>query len=1159
MRNLNADDFIARWKASGGSERANFQQFAIELTQLLGVPAPNPATADAQNDDYRFERPVTFIHTGTQSRGFIDLYLSGKFVMEAKQGTGQADDTDDAQLALLHDLPPKQRQGHGKRGSRRWDDTMLRARNQADGYARAVARNDGWPPFLLIVDVGHVIEVYADFSGQGQGYTQHPDGARYRIALDDLRDEKTRDRLRTIWTDPLSLDPAKISAQVTREVADRLAALGRSFEGQGHDPQDVARFLMRCLFTMFAEDVDLIPHNSFSGLLKKLRGHPEHAAPSLKGLWETMNTGGFSQALMTDLKRFNGGLFKDASALPLNEVQLSLLIDASGRDWKEVEPAIFGTLLERALDKRQRHKLGAHYTPRAYVERLVVPTIMEPLRADWRDVQAAAVALAALGREDEARDTVRAFHAKLCEVRVLDPACGSGNFLYVALELMKRLEGEVTALLADLGENQAALSLAGHTVDPHQFLGLELNPWAAAVAELVLWIGYLQWHFRTHGKASPAEPVLRDFKNIENRDAVLTWASTKPRLDATGKPVTRWDGQTTITHPVTGEQVPDPDARVQVLDYLKPKPAIWPEADFIVGNPPFIGASRMRDALGDGYAEALWAAYPKMPQSADFVMFWWEKAALAARGWKPATDKARAKGTRRFGFITTNSLRQTFNRKVLEPHLSDPKSPLSLTFAIPDHPWVDAGDGAAVRIAMTVAEAGKAAGRLGTVTDERKGEYEAEGRPVRFEIEKGKIFADLRIGADVAGALPLKANEGLAHRGMQLIGAGFLVTPAEARALGLGTVPGLENHIREYRHGRDLTTISRGLMAIDLLGLSEAEVRSHFPAVYQHVLDNVKPERDQNNRDSYKRIWWVHGEPRKDLRPALVGLPRYIATVETAKYRTFQFLDAVVLPDNKLIVLCLDRAEDFAILSSRLHEVWSLAAGSWIGFGNDPVYAKSKCFDPFPFPAPTDAQKIRLRHLGEQLDAHRKAQQAAHPRLTLTAMYNVLEKLRAKERIEGKDREIYDQGLIGILRDLHDQIDTAVADAYGWPADLSDDEILHRLVDLNCERAAEEARGLIRWLRPEYQNPAGHAATVKAEQGAMDLGPAVSTAKTPWPKTLPEQIAAVRNALTDLGTATPEQVARQFARARASSVQPLLESLTALGQAQIIEGGRFAV
>jgi hypothetical protein len=1152
---LDVDAFINRWKSSGGSERANFQTFANELTELLGVPKPAPATQSTAKNSYCFEHSVTFIHTGTQSRGFIDLYRAGHFVMEAKQGTSGTAPDDDAQPALLPDLPAPARKGHGARGTRRWDDTMLRARNQADGYARAVSRDDGWPPFLLIVDVGHVIEVYADFSGHGQGYTQYPDGNRYRISMDDLRDEETRERLRLIWTDPQSLDPSKIAAQVTREVADRLAALGKSFEGQGHEPEAVARFLMRCLFTMFAEDVELIPGKSFANLLQDLRGHPEDAVDALEHLWDAMNRGDKWQRISRKLLRFNGGLFKDAKALPLSQVQLSLLIEAASKNWREVEPAIFGTLLERALDKKQRHKLGAHYTPRAYVERLVVPTVIEPLRKDWGDVQAAAVALAAQGREDEARDTVRAFHARLCEIRVLDPACGSGNFLYVALELMKRLEGEVTALLADLGEDQTALALAGHTVDPHQFLGLELNPWAAAVAELVLWIGYLQWHFRTHGTASPAEPVLRDFKNIENRDAVLTWASTKPRMDA-GQPVTRWDGQTTIQHPVTGEQVPDPDARVQVLDYLKPQPAKWPEADFIVGNPPFIGDKRMRDALGEGYVEALRAAYPKMPQSADFVMFWWEKAALAARGWKPATDKARAKGTRRFGFITTNSLRQTFNRRVLEPHLSDPKTPLSLAFAIPDHPWVDAGDGAAVRIAMTVAEAGKNTGRLGTVTEEKKGEAEAEGRPVMFRIEKGKIFPNLQIGADVLSSLQLKSNTGLSNVGMQLHGTGFIISSERARTLGVGSNSSVDAVVRPILNGRDVSQTPRGLYAIDLFGFSEQETKMQFPAIFQHLLDTVKPERDQNNRATYRDNWWLFGEVRRELRKACVGISRVIVSTRTARHRTFSYAAANAISESKLVVFALPDAWHLAVLSSCIHSIFSVAAGGWLGVGNDPTYNHSTCFNPFPFPDPTEAQKARLRSLGEQLDAHRKAQQAAHPKLTLTAMYNVLEKLRAGERIEGKDKEIYDQGLIGILRDLHDQIDTAVAEAYGWPATLTDDEILHRLVDLNRERAAEEARGLIRWLRPDYQNPAGHTAAGKT--AVMDLGPEVIITKAPWPKTLPEQIAAVRTALTDLGTATPEQVARQFMRARAGSVQPLLESLAALGQARLVDGGRFA-
>ena len=422
-------------------------------------------------------------------------------------------------------------------------------------------------------------------------------------------------------------------------------------------------------------------------------------------------------------------------------------------------------------------------------------------------------------------------------------------------------------------------------------------------------------------------------------------------------------------------------------------------------------------------------------------------------------------------------------------------------------------------------------------------------------MDRGLIFANLRTGADVAGAVALKSNEGISSPGVKLHGAGFIVTPAEARALGLGTIPGLESHIRAYSNGRDLTASLRGVMVIDLFGLTEAEVRSRYPAVYQHVLDNVKPERDQNNRDSYKRNWWVHGEPRKDMRPALEGLPRYVATVETAKHRVFQFLDADILPDNKLIILALAQADQFAILSSRHHAVWSLAQGTLLE--DRPVYPKTKCFDPFPFPETTEAQKTRLRALGEDLDAHRKARQAEHPKLTLTGMYNVLEKLRAGQRIEGRDREVYDQGLIGILRDLHDQIDAAVAEAYGWPATLSDDEILQNLVTLNRTRAAEEARGQIRWLRPAYQNPAGHAAAA-TEQAEMDVGVVLPTAKTPWPKTLPQQFAAVRAALDELGEATPEQIARHFARARATTVLPLLESLAALGHAQVTERGSYA-
>ena len=269
----------------------NFQLFAAELTELLDVERPKPATSDGQNNDYRFERPVTFTHTGRNNRGRIDLYRKGSFILEAKQGSGETKREAPDQLTLLSEQDaPKTQKGHGKRGSAKWDDTMLKARNQADGYARAVSKEDGWPPFLLIVDVGHVIELYADFSKQGQGYNQFPDGNRYRISMDDLRNDETKELLATIWNDPMSLDPALKTAEVTREIASHLAELGKSFEGQGHDSEKVARFLMRCLFTMFAEDVKLIPEASFTKTLYELRGHPEHAAPTLKALWAVSYT-----------------------------------------------------------------------------------------------------------------------------------------------------------------------------------------------------------------------------------------------------------------------------------------------------------------------------------------------------------------------------------------------------------------------------------------------------------------------------------------------------------------------------------------------------------------------------------------------------------------------------------------------------------------------------------------------------------------------------------------------------------------------------------------------------------------------------------------------------------------------------------------------------
>ncbi|MFZ5426793.1 MAG: class I SAM-dependent DNA methyltransferase [Thermodesulfobacteriota bacterium] len=1148
MRSMSdaAERFIAKWKPSGGSERANAQPFLIDLCRLLELEEPRPVTPGTLSH-YGFERDVVFKHgDGTTSTGRIDLYRRGAFVLEAKQAKDQPQER-----GLLPGVGSK---AGLRRGTAAWKTAMLRAKNQAESYARALPASEGRPPFLLIADVGHCFELYAEFSRSGATYTPFPDPKNHRIELDSLKEPRVRELLRSIWLDPLSLDPSKRQARVTLQVAESLARLARSLEEQGHEPRIAADFLMRCLFTMFSEDVGLLPKRCFTGLLESLLDAPDGFVPTVEELWAKMNTGGWCVALKKQVLYFNGGLFHDAKALPLNWSQLTLLLEASRADWREVEPAIFGTLLEQALDPKVRHRLGAHYTPRAYVERLVLPTVIEPLREEWAGVQTAATLLLSQGKDREAWDEVKAFHRRLTQVKVLDPACGTANFLYVCLEHLKRLEAEVLDFESDLGREglsqEFLAEMKNLTVDPRQLLGLEINPRAAAIAELVLWIGYLQWHFRTKGDVNPPIPVIQNFGNIQERDALITHQGLVPVLDKHGQPETRWDGVSTYIHAVTGKPVPDETQRVPVLRFEHPKPYEWPQADFIVGNPPFLGGKDKREAFGEAYFDAIHKAYPKVPKSADFVMFWWHKAALAVRDGK----------ARRFGFITTNSLSQTFNRRVVEPFLADAKHSVSIVYAIPDHPWKDGSSAADVRIGLTVAEAGHLPGRLLQVIKETPGEH---GEVVVEMLEStGHVNPDLSLGADLSASKALKACEGMSCPGVKLHGAGFIVTPEQAKCLGLGSRAGLEQHIRRYVNGRDLTANSRGAMVIDCFGLSVDELRVCYPEVYQWLYERVKHERDSKanttkDAEGYAKKWWLFGKPRETFRPALAGLPRYIATVETAKHRVFQFLDATILPDNMIVAIATADAYHLGILSSRFHVAWALVQGGTLE--DRPRYNKTRCFETFPFPAdPAPALKARIRDLAERIDAHRKERLAAHPEeLTLTKLYNVLEALRSGRALTDAERIIHDKGLVGILKELHDSLDQAVAEAYGWPADLPESEVLSRLLALNQERQEEEANGFIRWLRPDYQAPNAPRA-VQLPTGLVALPAKAKKAALPWPGTLPEQAAAVAAVLSAQSKpVSAEQVAKLFKRAKRDRVAELLETLASLGQVRRLGEGRY--
>nr|WP_314434427.1 DNA methyltransferase [uncultured Brevundimonas sp.] len=1052
---MDVEAFIANWKDVPGSERSCAHSFIIQLCHLLGVPAPNDLKAGDR--DYSFERTVLFKHQdGTAHWGMIDCYRRGCFVLEMKQSRKRL---------ATSDNPKKMVGSWSDSGDRRLEN----ARAQAEGYARAL---DEWPPFLINIDLGRTIELWAGFKRDGKGYTQFPDRDSYRIRLDDLRDPEIRARLAAVWMDPMSLDPSRKILAATTEIAGLLARFVRSIRErapQGTDgkvdpvtrasrDKEVAIFVMQCLFAMFADSVGLLPDRCFSALLKRYR--EDQAAPrlhlTLTKFFREMDAGGYSSVMGREISRINGSLYATNVAMQVTAQELEILCAAASCDWSAVEPAIFGALMEQSLAPDERKALGAHYTPRPLVEVVVEATVIEPLRQDWEAVKAKADGLEKRGKTGDAQKVVRAFHAALCTVKVLDPACGTANFLYVAMDRMKALEGEVVERLVSLGVHEYWMETDYSAVGPRQFLGLEKNLQAVWIAKMVMWIGHLQWRYRFSRRAETSDPVLNEYDAIRQQDAILC-----------------------------ARKIPAPET-TEGFRYVEPHAPIWPPAHFIVGNPPFIAGKNLRPTLGNAYAEALWASRGGRFRSADIVMLWWDRAAeiLAADAGKPGPfdavipkkeSKAKKKSQntepvpeslQRFGFVTTNSITQPFSRRVIQERLSG-TPPIRLTFAVPDHPWhADTGH-ASVRVAITVAEAGApdGRGRLLEVVEERQ----AAATGVSFVETRGDIGADLSIGRGLDRAVPLNANAGLAYRGVQLVGEGFLIDEAAAKTLLALSRKDEPSPVRAYRNGKDLTDRSRNLMVIDLFGWSEDEAMRRHPGFMQHLRQTVKPGRDQNNRPAYREAWWVLGEPRRELRSALEGLPRFIVTVETSKHRWFRFMDASVLPDNRLVCIASDDPFVLGILSSRVHRAWALAAGGLLE--DRPIYAKSACFDRFPFPLASSLKRHEIASTAEQMEDLLTHVLACSPTLTMTALYNVLEKMAAGAVLDETEQAVRLTGCADALLNLRERLDQLVTEAYGWPSDLTDAALVEHLVALNQLRAAEEGAGQVEFLRPAYQRP----------------------------------------------------------------------------------------
>ena len=1098
---------MGRWEGGAATEQAALQGFILDLCQALGVTAPTPPT-----DDYRFEYPVHVIdRDGNLANNRIDCYRAGHFALEGK-ATGHASAD---------------------------DNRMRRAFGQVRTYVAHVSGNP--PPYLMVLDLPRHLMVWDRWSGR---YGDFAAGKRINLATLHTRPEDIA-LLCDIFEQPEVRDPRGRAQAVTREIAGKLAELAATLEDRLGDQERVARFLMRCVFSCFAEDVGLLPTGIFQRTLEVglNAGGAGHVSRALTLLWKTMDEGGMYGA--EQLSRFNGHFFQFVEALPLEPGEVSLLIEAARFDWSRVEPSIFGTLLVRALDPAERHRLGAEYTPREYIERLIEPTVLEPLRERWTAVQAAVLQLEASGRKrdrEKARLELRAYHEWLRSLHFLDPACGSGNFLYVTLAAVKRIELEVLNEIQRLSEGQGGLVL--DEVHPRQFHGIEIKPWAREIAELTLWIGYHQFWRDTHGGRTPPTPILEDTGTLECRDAVLAWDEIvhRPEKD-------RPDPTPRVRHPVTGELVPDPEAKLPYYEYVGARPAEWPKADFIVGNPPYIGNKRMRGALGDGYVEALRSTYADVPEGADLVMYWWHKCAqLVSIG-----------VVERTGLITTNSITQASNRSVVRKAAA---SGAIVRWAVADHPWVDDVEGAAVRVAITV---------LGKVSAEGVTLVEVDdAAAVVRTLRVDRLNDDLTAHANVASAAstPLLANAGIASQGFSPQARGFLLTPAEAYRLL--SEPGYELVVRPFLTARDVTQLTRGAFSIDFALMSLEEARA-FPMAYQIAHDRVLPERRNNKRKAYRDLWWRYGEPRKTLRSALHGLRRFIVVPYTSKHRLATLIDARVAPDDTLVAVGADDDFLLGVLSSSIHLEWSFSAGSQLE--DRPRYNKSLCFDPFPFPDPPHDLRTRIAALAERLDTHRKDALARDERVTMTGMYNVVEKLRSGEALTPKERTIHELAACGVLRDLHDELDALVAQAYGWPWPMPREEILERLVALHDERVAEEERSIIRWLRPEYQIPrfapdaasAGLATTAELAVGARSganeleaggLRTAAAEPTRPWPASAVEQLAAV-SALVSQRALTVDEAVGAFLGGVRPNVERHLETLELMGEVGRDAEGRY--
>ena len=940
--------FITKWRAVELKERSAAQEHFIDLCRLLGEPTP--AEADPTGETYCFEKGA---RKETGGDGWADVWKRHCFAWEYKGPRANLD----------------------------------AAFDQLRQYALALEN----PPLLIVSDMRR-FRIRTNWTNSVS--------KTHEFEIDDLADAAVRDKLKWALSDPERLRPDETRQALTERAATAFALLAQALRERGHDPQVVAHFINRLVFCMFAEDVGLLPNNLFTRMLEQARQQPEEFAAMARDLFAAMATGG--RVGVEPVAWFNGGLFNDDAVLPLEKAEIETVLQAATLEWSEIDPSILGTLFERGLDPDNRAQLGAHYTDRDKIMRIVEPVVIRPWLAEWekekgeiadalKRAETARSAAARTRQRSRAEQRKDAFLQRLRSFTILDPACGSGNFLYVALHALKDLEHRVQ-LEAEAFDLQRSFP----EVSPANVKGIEINAYAAELARVSVWIGHIQW-MRRNGYPGTNNPVLKPLDTIECRDAILTPDGEEPE---------------------------------------------WPAADVVIGNPPFIGGKLLNANLGEDYVSRIFTVYEgRVPAEADLVCYWFVKA-----GEHIGSGKAK-----RAGLVSTNSIRGGANRRALQTATED--RPIFEAWS--DEPWVI--DGAAVRVSLVC---------FSRPDDGAALEQRLDGQLV------DAVHPDLTGNVDLTKAQRLCRNIGIAFMG-DTKGGPFDVPGEQAREwLREPANPnGRPNSdvLKPWVNGMDLTRRPADKWIVDFGWSMMQEEAALYEAPFQHTKEHVYPMRQQNRREAYRIHWWRHVEPRPGMWEALDGLSRYIATPRVAKHRLFVWCDVRICPDSAVIAIARDDDTTFGILHSRFHEAWSLRLGT--SLEDRPRYTPTTTFETFPFPEglspdipasdyANDPRAVAIAEAARRLVELRDrwlnppewVEWVEEPVPGYPKRLVPRDEATAKELKKRTLTNLYNAPRPQWLKDAHVTLDTAVAAAYGWDADISEDEALGELLARNLTR-----------------------------------------------------------------------------------------------------------